>query len=147
MKKNERGAALAYTLLTMMIVFTLCALLLTLALTQTQNTKNDRESLGREIAVMQIGEWFRGAKGEYENAGGEPSPFAEKLAGGGYSVEEKGSGEWLAVKEEEVFSLRFSSNGSSRRMTVGSASGGTIYLSVGLNGDGTLSEWSKGERG
>ncbi len=150
MKKNNRGAALAYSLMLTMVVFSICAMVLTLALSQVTSSNTYAKTNELEDAYTRIGElYFEFEASDHSDSfEGEVQSFMERIAKEeGYAVTQLSDAtapiKWLIESEDHSFVLEFSleENGA-KRLTIKSKSENMIYLFVGISGDGKLIQWA-----
>ena len=149
MKKHNRGAALAYTVMVMLIVFSVCTMVLTIMLSQVTDANVYSRNAERMRLSAQIGELFYGTKGDFEGQTpdmGASSEFYQALTKHEFRVSVNEDGTWEVTPEtesEQTFVLRFKRSGDEKLLTV--ASGSEIYLRVKLGTDGKITAWQKGE--
>ena len=140
MKKGNRGAALAYTIMLMLIVFSVCTMVLTIMLARVTETDLYARNAERERVCAQIGEIFRETKGEHGD--GAESKFFTTLETRGLDVTISGE-TWTVTSGKTTYRLAFSADGGNNTLTVSSA-GGSEYLRVRLDSDGKITAWTKG---
>lgn len=94
MKKSNKGIALAYTLITMMLVFTICMLITTLMLAQITYYSAFSEKSEEKWEYSRLGEIFLQVKGDFYSSesdcsdaeGAKTTPFCKELLSMGYDV-------------------------------------------------------------
>lgn len=133
MRKNNRGVALAYTLMMMLLVFTICAVITTAMLSQLAYTDMYSDNAEIERISTQIGELFY-------ISGGDSSSFESALSDN--SVD-KGEDGWIVEFDEHRFLLCFNSTETAYTLEIKSSGGTTTYLTVCISG-GEIVEWTKG---
>lgn len=151
MKKNNRGAALAYSLMLTMVVFSICAMVLTLALSQVTSSNTYAKTNELEDAYTRIGElYFEFEASDHSDSfEGEVQSFMARIANEeGYAVTQLSDAtapiKWLIESEDHSFVLVFSleEGTNTKRLTIKSKSENMIYLFVGISGDGKLIQWA-----
>ncbi len=150
MKKHNRGAALAYTVMVMLIVFTVCTMVLTVMLSEVTDTNVYGRNAERARLSAQIGELFYGTGGVFEGSPAgmvSTSAFYAALTAHGFDARERGDGTWEVSSDarggRQTFVLTYSEDGDEKLLTVGS--GSEICLRVKLAADGKIAAWQKGE--
>ena len=104
--KSKRGIAIENAVLFILIIFSLCALLATVALTQHYQTKIDKIRLEQEIELEQIGEEFLA----YLESGETPSiegfeKFLDERFDENYDYVVNGCELVIKSKDKELFSI------------------------------------------
>lgn len=135
MIKNNRGAALAYTVMLTLVIFTMCTAILTIMLAQINDSDIYKNNAERERVCTQIGEAYCGANGDN-------MAFLAALKEQEFTVEEDG-GKITATRLEMTFMLDFNEDGGVKTLTVYNQNGSDIYLRVGIT-DNKVTEWTKG---
>lgn len=145
MRKNQKGIALAYTLMMMILVFSICMVITTIMLSQItySNTYADRSETER--ICSQIGEIFYGVGGDYTKEEND-SPFEAALKTAGFEVASS-QDEWTIKSDKKTFVLTLSTQEGINRLKITNAQKSRIYLvvAVSTNEQGThIIEWTKG---
>lgn len=138
---DNKGAALAYSLMLTMVVFSICALVLTVMLSQIQSSDIYTDNARLESEYTQIGEL-------YYSASGDRDKFGQLLGNSDYEVEVQDDNQWVLSGEYKLL-LEFSTakdalSDTIARLTIMSLNK-TPYLTVGVNKEGQLIQWSKGK--
>lgn len=154
MKKNNKGIALAYTLMMMLVVFAICAVITGVMVGHIVASNVYSQNAETERLYMQIGQLFHDAKGDL-------STFEEKLKAAEFEVETNAQSENEGTMPENEAVWRATSGGYTFVLNLGTATdseglpvytlnilnpaGTKVLLTVGIDKDGTITEWTKGE--
>lgn len=133
MRKNNKGAALAYTLMMMLLVFAICAVITSITLSQIAATDRYADNAETERIYLEIGEIFC-------SVGGDGNTFKSALG----DVDDT-SEEWIVNRDNHQFLLVYfySTESDTNKLIIKNAGGTKIYLTVGVK-EGKIVEWTKG---
>lgn len=146
MIKNNKGVALAYTLMMMLFVFAICAVITSITLAQIANTNRYANHAATERIYLQIGEIFCAAYGDYTIEESEPdtkSRFEVALNNASFTIDSS-SDKWHVELDNHKFLLEFSTNTDVNELEIKNADGTKIYLTVGIKTNGQIVKWTKG---
>ena len=118
--KNEKGAILVYTVLAMLLIFAICALITTSALTQINYTDSYVSETEHARACSQIGELFCDNNGEVLHNGNidcEKSPFAISLTQANFTVSQHEDG-WKVKSNEHEYILKFFTEQNTKTLVI-----------------------------
>lgn len=149
MRKNNKGVALAYTLMIMLLLFAICALITTITLARVAGTDNYSNRAEAERIYSQIGEIFCSVDGDYipesgpaEDESAQKSRFKLALEAASFNVNSS-SPKWSAELDSYKFLLELSTDKGVNKLIIKNANDTEIYLTVGVK-DGHIVEWTKG---
>lgn len=143
MKKNNKGIALAYTLMMMLLVFAMCAVITSIMLSQFNSTNLYSNNAETESIYLAIGEMFCASQNDVN----PQVRFAQALRENDYNIISSESDEWEVEFNDSVFKLIFSTDTDNDRnnLIIQNATGKKTYLTIGVAvADGQLVEWTKG---
>ncbi|MCH5164652.1 MAG: hypothetical protein J1F36_06520 [Clostridiales bacterium] len=155
--KNNKGIAMVYTVMTMLLVFAICMLITTIMLAQITYTKTYTDRAETERLYTQIGEIFYDCGGQYyNNEQEEPvadkvnSPFAQALRNANFDIEDNRDTNWKVTSGSYEFVLEFlpfnNEYGNELILEIKNPDNQRSYLTVGLRitDDKTeLIQWSR----
>lgn len=142
MIKNNKGAALAYTLMVMILIFAICMAITSVMLAQFASSERYSTSAETERIYMQIGEIFCASQDGDSNYAAFESALKDNNPNN--SVEANGDG-WLVLFDGQQFLLNFSQTETVSTLEIKNANGTKLYLTVGVSvADGKIVEWTKG---
>lgn len=147
MKKSNRGIAMVYAVVTMLIVFALCMLIITSILAQITYSQKYSERFESQRVYSQIGEIFYSASGDY-GSGERPktdSPFAKALVSSDFSIRDDDNPEWQVSYGKFEMMLAFESYASDRTITVMNTDSRRVMLTVTIRigeGNTEIVEWT-----
>ena len=147
--KNNKGIALVYTVMIMLLVFAICMLITTIMLAQITYTNTYTDRAETERKYTQIGEIFYGCDGKYYNEEHVPdkanSPFARALLKANFDIDDNRNPNWKVKSNSYEFILEFTESENELILKI-KDSNQRIYLTVGLRfiGDETeLIKWNR----
>ena len=163
MRKNNKGVALAYTVMIMMLVFTICAVIVAISISQITYSDLHSNITERDRICSQIGEIFL-------SADGDNARFKQALTSAEFKIEiEEDTNEWIVESGNRKFMLSFapkahdaddnddnvddSVDDSSDEiqkfyLRIGNIGNTATYLTVEFsieNGEKQIIKWSKGD--
>lgn len=133
MRKNNKGIALAYTLMVMLLVFAICAVITSITLSQIAATDRYAASAETERIYLEIGELFCSVDGDEDS-------FKSAL---GNDVDDTSDEGWVVTRDNHQFLLVCSTESETNKLVIQNAAGTKIYLTVGVK-SGQIVEWTKG---
>lgn len=144
MKSNNKGIALAYTLMMMLLVFAICAVITSIMLAQVASNNRYVNSAETESIYLKIGEIFCATQNDTDR-----NDFASALQNNAFTItSETDSNEWNVEFADHKLVLVFSTDADTDRnnLKIKNAAGTKTYLTVGVGiTDGKLKEWTKGK--
>lgn len=118
--KNEKGSALIYTVLAMLLIFSVCALITTTTVTQISYTDSYISEKEHIRACSQIGELFCDTNGDilHENViDCLNSPFAKSLKQANFTVTQD-ENVWTVASNGHVYTLDFRTEQNTKTLVI-----------------------------